>query len=115
MENSRQADPDDDTEDRPEPHHLAVEESDTVDRGRHGRNTQKILDDAEVRDHDASARDAASDERERAADAEAFANRDGAYHGHGEQRAAAHDRADSRTDRESSAEDRKQLTEGQDD
>jgi hypothetical protein len=72
---------------------------------------KKILVDAEQRDHDARDRDAVSDERERVADREAFLKNDGKYEGHRERRAAALDRADSKNDRESSAEDRANLTE----
>lgn len=114
MENSSQADPDDATDDRSESRQLTKEESDTVDRGRRGGKTQKILDDAHARDDEATARDAVSDERSRLADLDSFADAEGVYRGHGERRAASQDRTASRIDRESSADDRRQLTEDDD-
>lgn len=71
--------------------------------------TKKVLVDADQRDQDATDRDTASDERARVADFEAFTT-DGKYSGHKERRAAALDRADSKSDRESSAADRAYLT-----
>ena len=73
--------------------------------------TKKILADADQRDKDAAARDALSDKRARVADHEAFVKSEGTYTGHRERRAAALDRADSKSDRESSADDRIHLTE----
>jgi hypothetical protein len=72
--------------------------------------TKKVLVDADQRDQDATDRDTVSDERARVADFEAFTT-DGKYSGHKERRAAALDRADSKSDRESSAADRAYLTE----
>ncbi|WP_026553087.1 hypothetical protein [Arthrobacter sp. H20] len=91
---------------------LTQEDSREHDRSRRSDKTKKILVDAERRDEEATARDAVSDERERAADRRAFTNPDGVYTGHGARRAAAFDRANSKDDRESSADDRVKLTEG---
>jgi hypothetical protein len=71
--------------------------------------TKRVLVDADQRDQDATNRDTASDERARVADFEAFTT-NGRYSGHKERRAAALDRADSKSDRESSAADRAYLT-----
>jgi hypothetical protein len=76
----------------------------------HNDATEKILSDASRRDDQADGRDAVSDERERSADRAAFTTTDGKYTGHAERRAAALDRADSKSDRKLSAEDRVQLT-----
>jgi hypothetical protein len=83
-------------------------ESNQSEAGRSER-TKKVLVDADQRDQDATERDTASDERARVADFEAFTT-DGKYSGHKERRAAALDRADSKSDRELSAADRAYLT-----
>jgi hypothetical protein len=90
---------------------LTGEEASDLDKGRHSAKTNKILDDAEQRHDQTSARDKVSDERARVADRDAFTSTEGTYTGHKERRAAAGDRADSKRDRESSADDRAQLTE----
>jgi hypothetical protein len=92
--------------------HLTKDESEDLDRARRGEKTRKILQDADVRDAEATARDAVADERARVADLKAFTDPGSIYPGQAERRAAAHDRADSKTDREFSAEDRRRLTEG---
>ena len=71
--------------------------------------TAKILADADQRDDDASARDIVSEELAEAADFKAFMHSGREYPGHGERRAAAHDRAHSKSDREASAKDRQEL------
>ena len=95
---------------------LTVEEARDLDldRARRGDRTEKILVDADRRDDEATARDAVSDERDRVADREAFTDPNVHYAGPGPRRAAALDRLDAKSDRESSAEDRIQLTEGED-
>jgi hypothetical protein len=82
-----------------------------LDRSRRSAETRKIRVEADRRDQEAAIRDAVSDERERVADRKAFLDPNGDYPGQGERRASALDRADSKTDRESSAEDRAQLAE----
>ena len=100
-----------DPDDQSELRHLTKDESDDLDRARRGEKTQKILEDASDRDDEATARDAVADERERVADLEAFTDPNSTYAGQGERRAAAHDRADSKVDREASAKDRIHLSE----
>lgn len=97
-----------------EPGRLPRDKSNDVDRARREEKTRKILEDASARDEEAGARDAAADERGRVADWKAFRDLNRTYPGQAERRAAAHDRADSKTDRESSAEDRVHLTEDDD-
>jgi hypothetical protein len=89
---------------------LTKDEVEDLDRARRGEKTQKILQDANGRDDEATARDAVADERARVADLKGFTDPNSTYPGQGERRAAAHDRADSKTDRESSADDRTHLT-----
>jgi len=91
---------------------LATEEAHNLDRARQSDKTTKILSDADRRDEEATARDAVSDERARVADRDAFMRTDGTYPGQGERRAAALDRANAKSDRESSAEDRADLADG---
>jgi hypothetical protein len=90
-------------------------EAQDLDRARRTDRTNKILVDADRRDDDATARDAVSDERERLADRRAFLDPGADYAGNGARRAAALDRADAKSDREYSAADRAQLTEGEGD
>ncbi len=73
--------------------------------------TKKMLTEADRRDEEAAARDIASDKRSEAADLQAFMDIGAAYQGHGERRAAALDRAHSRSDGEASAKDRAQMSE----
>lgn len=101
----------DDPDARSELPHLAKGESDGLVRALHVEKIQKILEDAKGRDDEATVRDAVADERDRAADLKAFTDPSGPYPGQGARRAAARDRADSKSDRESSAEDRVHLTE----
>jgi len=100
-----------DPDDQSELRHMTKDESDDLDRVRRREKTQKILEDASDRDDEATARDAVADERARVADLDAFTDLNSTYEGQGERRAAAHDRADSKADRESSAEDRIHLSE----
>jgi hypothetical protein len=94
---------------------LTTEEAGVLDRTRRGDRTDTILIDADRRDEDATARDVVSDERERVADREAFTDPSADYlGGHRARRDAALDRADARSDRESSAADRVELAEGPD-
>ena len=72
--------------------------------------TDKILIDADQRDDAATARDVASDKRERAADLKAFLDQDEPYAGLNQRRAAALDRSRAKGDREASAQDRAELT-----
>lgn len=92
------------------------DESEPQDRGLTARRdkTNKILADADRRDDEATARDAVSDERAEEADRAAFLESGKKYPGHGERRAAALDRSHAKSDRESSAEDRAQLTADED-
>ena len=99
-------------DDGPELRPPTDEEAVELGRARQEETTRKILLDADRRDDAATARDAASDEREQAADRKAFTDPAGSYPGHGERRAAARDRELSKDDRESSAEDRAQLSGG---
>ena len=101
----------DDPDAQSERPHLAKGESDGLVRARRGEKIQKILEDAKGRDDEATARDAVADERDRVADLKAFTDPNGAYPGQSARRAAARDRADSKSDRESAAEDRIHLTE----
>jgi hypothetical protein len=87
-----------------------INESDDQSAAQRTERTKKVLVDADQRDQDATDRDTVSDERARVADFEAFTT-DGKYSGHKERRAAALDRADSKSDRELSAADRAYLTE----
>ncbi|WP_158253845.1 hypothetical protein [Cryobacterium sp. N22] len=75
---------------------------------------QKILLDAHRRDDEADIRDIESDKRAEAADLEAFLDTSETYSGHGERRAAALDRSHAKSDRQSSADDRAELTKHKD-
>ncbi|WP_157887924.1 hypothetical protein [Frondihabitans sp. PAMC 28766] len=90
---------------------LTKREAQDLDRGRLSDKVRKILGDADRRDDEATVRDDIADERASAADRDAFTSVDATYVGHGERRAAALDRADSKIDRESSADDRTHITE----
>ncbi|MFM9877637.1 MAG: hypothetical protein ACKVOG_07290 [Rhodoglobus sp.] len=74
---------------------------------------KSILAAAAQRDEAADIRDVRSEERAAAADLKAFLDTGQLYVGHGERRAAALDRAHSKRDRESSADDRARLVEGE--
>ena len=93
-----------------EPQRASVDETADPKSSHLSDKTKKILVDADQRDKNAADRDALSDKRARVADHEAFIKSDGTYTGHRERRAAALDRADSKSDRESSADDRANLT-----
>ena len=104
--------PDDDTSAAPksELRRLTKDEAGDLDEARQSGRTDKVMADAERRDEEATIRDAVSDERARVADREAFTDVNGVYKGHAERRAAALDRANSKVDREFSAEDRAYLS-----
>jgi hypothetical protein len=81
----------------------------------HDEKIEKILVDAGRRDDEADLRDGVSDKRAEAADLQAFLDTSESYSGLGERRAAALDRSHAKSDRESSADDRAQLTKKPDD
>ncbi|POH67788.1 MULTISPECIES: hypothetical protein [Cryobacterium] len=83
----------------------------TTDPYAPSEKNEKILADAERRDDQAELRDVESDKRSEAADLQAFLDTDSSYAGPGERRAAAVDRNHAKSDRESSAADRAQLSE----
>ncbi|WP_146215833.1 hypothetical protein [Cryobacterium arcticum] len=83
----------------------------TTDPHASSEKNEKILADAECRDDQAELRDVESDKRSEAADLQAFLDTNSSYAGPGERRAAAVDRSHAKSDRESSAADRAQLSE----
>ncbi|WP_130176804.1 hypothetical protein [Cryobacterium sp. SO1] len=83
----------------------------TTDPHAPSEKNEKILAHAERRDDQAELRDVESDKRSEAADLQAFLYTDSSYAGPGERRAAAVDRSHAKSDRESSAADRAQLSE----
>ncbi|WP_133160226.1 hypothetical protein [Cryobacterium zongtaii] len=90
------------------------DEARTSSQAAQDQKIEKILVDAHRRDDEADIRDVESDKRAEAADLEAFLDTSEIYSGHGERRAAALDRSHAKSDRQSSADDRAELTKHKD-